>query len=252
MHEGVLAVPRAPFGGSSVGAVSTVRIVVLAAFGLLVLSGAAFALSEALHRTAEARSIISEPVRKIVIDADTGDIAVEAGLTGDVIVQRKDAWTVDRPSISERYADGVLTIRTQCGSLTQVLRCRSDLALDVPPEVDVAVKAQKGDVTLRGLNGRADVQTMAGDIRTHRLEPVVVRASSQGGDISLDLFGQPVRTEVQSDGGDVHVTVPYGPYRVDATADTGEVKVEGVIRDDLAPQRIAALTKVGDITVRSR
>jgi hypothetical protein len=232
--------------------VSTVRIVVLAALGLLVLSGAAFGVSEALHRTAETRTMITEPVRKIVVDGDVGDVAVRAGLTGDVIVQRKDAWTVDRPSISERYADGVLTIKTKCGGLTAVLRCRSDLTLDAPPEVDVAIVAHEGDIDLRGLNGRADVRTERGDIRTHRLEPVTVRAESQGGDVSLDLFGQPARTEAETDGGDVHVTVPYGPYRVDAIADTGVVKVEGLIRDDLAPQRIAVLTKVGDVTVGAR
>jgi hypothetical protein len=232
--------------------VSTVRIVVLAALGLLVLSGAAFGVSEALHRTSESRSMITSPVRKIVVKADTGDVAVRAGLTGDVMVQREDAWTVDRPSISERYADGVLTITTKCGGLTPVLRCRSDLTIDAPPEVDVTITAQDGDIDLRGLSGRTDVATEHGDIRTHRLEPVIVKASSQGGDVSLDLFGQPARTEAESDGGDVHVTVPFGPYRVDATADAGDVKVEGVIRDDLAPQRIAALTKVGDITVRAR
>lgn len=247
-----MAVPRTPFGGSTLGAVSTVRIVVLAALGLLALSGAAFGISEALHRTDESRTIITNPVRKIVIDGDVGDVAVRAGLTGDVTVQRKDAWTVDRPSISERYADGVLTIKTKCGGLTAVLRCRSDLTLDAPPEVDVTIAAQEGDIDLRGLSGRTDVRTDRGDIRTRRLEPVVIQAESQGGDVSLDLFGEPARTEVESDGGDVRVTVPYGPYRVDATADTGEVKVEGVIRDDLAPQRIAVLTKVGDVTVRAR
>lgn len=247
-----MAVPRPSFGGSTLGAVSTVRIVVLAALGLLVLSGAAFGLSEALHRTAEARSVITNPVTKIVIDGDVGDVTVRAGLTGDVVIQRKDAWTIDRPSISERFADGVLTIKTNCGGLTEMLRCRSDLTLDAPPEVDVTIAVGEGDIDLRGLSGRTDVRTDRGDIRTRRLEPVTVRAESQGGDISLDLFGQPVRTEAESDGGDVHVTVPFGPYRVDATADAGAVKVEGVIRDDLAPQRIAALTKVGDITVRAR
>jgi hypothetical protein len=252
MREGVVPVPRTPFGGFSVGGVSTVRIVILAALGLLVLSGAAFGLSEALHRTGQARAIITNPVRKIVIRGDTGDISVRAGLTSDVVLQRKDAWTVDRPAISERYADGVLTIETKCGGLSQLLRCRSDLTIDAPPAVDVDISAKEGDIDLRGLSGRTMVATKRGDIRTRRLEPVVVRATSQGGDVSLDLFGEPARTEAESDGGDVRVTVPYGPYRVDATADAGNVKVEGVIRDDLAPQRIAALTKVGDITVRAR
>jgi hypothetical protein len=232
--------------------VSTARIVLLAALGLLVLSGAVFGLSEALHRSDDARSILTSPVRKIVVHADTGDVDVRAGLTADVIVQRHESWTVDRPSVQESYADGVLTIKTHCGGLTAVLRCRSDLVIDAPPAVDVAIKADEGDIDLRGLSGRADVETKAGDIRTHRLEPVTVRAMSDAGDVSLDLFGEPVRTEAQSNAGDVRVTVPFGPYHVDASTDAGNVKVEGLIRDDLAPQAIDALTNAGDITVRAR
>jgi hypothetical protein len=233
--------------------VSTARIVVFAALGLLVLSGVAFGLSELLHRTAESRSVVAGQVHKIVVRADAGDVDVRAGLTGDVVVQRHDAWLVDRPSVHERYANGVLTIDTGCGGLKAVLRCRTDLMIDAPPEVDVQVKTKSGDVDLRGLSGRADVETDSGDIRTHRLEPVTMRATTEAGDVSLDLFGQPARTEAISDAGDVRVTVPYGQYRVDATADGGgEAKVEGLIRDDLAPQAIVALTNVGDIVVRAR
>jgi hypothetical protein len=232
--------------------VSTARIVLLAALGLLVLSGAAFGLSEALHRSDDARTILTSPVRKIVIHADTGNVDVRAGLTGDVVVQRHESWTVNRPSVHESYANGVLTIKTHCRGLTAILRCRSDLVIDAPPAVDVAIKADEGDIDLRGLSGRADVETKAGDIRTHRLEPVTVRAMSDAGDVSLDLFGEPVRTEAQSNAGDVRVTVPFGPYHVDASTDGGNVKVEGLIRDDLAPQAIDALTNAGDITVRAR
>jgi DUF4097 and DUF4098 domain-containing protein YvlB len=107
-------------------------------------------------------------------------------------------------------------------------------------------------VDLRGLSGRADIRTASGDIRTHRLNPVTVRAMTDAGNVSLDLFGQPTRTEASSDAGNVRVIVPFGPYRVDATTHAGNVKVEGVIRDDLAPQAIAALTSAGDITVRAR
>jgi DUF4097 and DUF4098 domain-containing protein YvlB len=154
--------------------------------------------------------------------------------------------------VRETYANGVLTIDARCGGLKAVLRCRSDVRVDAPPEIDVQIKTQSGDVDLRGLSGRADVETDSGDIRTHRLEPVTVRAMTDAGDVSLDLFGQPARTEAESDAGDVHVTVPYGQYRVDANADGGSTKVEGLIRDDLAPQAIVALTDVGDIVVRAR
>jgi hypothetical protein len=232
--------------------VSTARIVLFAALGLLILSGAAFGLSEALHRTATTRTVLANPVHKIVVRADAGDVDIRAGLTGDVVITRRDAWVADRPTVSERYAGGVLTIKTRCGGLKDVLRCRSDLRIDAPPEVDVAVRTEAGDVELRGLSGRADVQTSSGDIRTFRLEPVTVRALTDAGNVSLDLFGEPVRTEAESNGGNVRVTVPYGPYRVDATTTAGNVKVEGLIRDDLAPQAIDALTNAGNITVRAR
>jgi hypothetical protein len=232
--------------------VSTRRIVVLAALGLLVLCGAAFGLSEVLHRSADTRSTLTSPVHRIVVRTDVGDVDVRAGLTRDVMIARHDAWLLDRPQVSEHYRDGVLTIETTCGGLKNVLRCRSDLRIDAPPEVDVSVRADTGDVDLRGLSGRADIQTSSGDIRTRRLEPVTVRASTDGGDVSLDLFGEPARTEAHTNGGNVRVTVPYGPYRVDADTGAGNVKVEGVIRDDLAPQAIAALTDGGDITVRAR
>lgn len=232
---------------------STFRIVLFAALGLLIVSGAAFAASEALHRDRSSIATVVSPVRKIVVDSDSGDVSISAGLTADVVIHRKDAWLVDRPAVQEHLHDGVLEIDADCGHLKAVLRCRSDLSIDAPPEVDVAIRTKSGDVSLRGLEGRADIETDSGNISTHRLNPVTVRATTDAGDVSLDLFGQPTRTEVKSDAGNVQVTVPYGMYRVDAIADGGgNVKVDGVIRDDLAPQAIDAVTDVGNVTVRAR
>lgn len=231
---------------------STARIVVWAALGLLVLSGSVFGLSEIFHRSVRERTTIADPVRKIVINADVGNVDVRAGLTPNVIVMRHDSWLLNKPDVIQTYDAGTLTIWTKCGGLKSILRCRSDLMIDAPPEVDVVVRGDAGDVDLRGLSGRADVQTSSGDIRTHRLNPVTVRARTDAGNVSLDLIGQPTRTDARSDAGNVRVVVPYGPYRVDAAAGAGKVKVEGVIRDDLAPQAINALTDAGDITVRAR
>ena len=232
--------------------VSTVRIVLWAALGLLVLSGSVWALGS-FHRSVRERTTIADPVHKIVINADVGDVDVRAGLTPNVVVQRHDSWLLNKPDVvAETYDSGTLTISTKCGGLKSILRCRSDLMIDAPPEVDVVVRGDAGDVDLRGLSGRADVKTSSGDIRTHRLNPVTVRAQTDAGNVSLDLVGQPTRTDARSDAGNVRVVVPFGPYRVDASAGAGNVKVEGVIRDDLAPQAITALTDAGDITVRAR
>jgi hypothetical protein len=232
--------------------VSTVRIVALAALGLLVLSGSVFGLTQALERDRTIQAFITQPVHRIIVRADAGNVDIRAGLTPDTVIQRHDSWVLNRPTIRESYADGTLTIDARCNGPTSILRCRSNLMIDAPPEVDVRVRTDAGDVDLRGLSGRADIRTASGDIRTHRLNPVTVRAMTDAGNVSLDLFGQPTRTEASSDAGNVRVVVPFGPYRVDANTHAGNVKVEGVIRDDLAPQAIAALTSAGDITVRAR
>jgi hypothetical protein len=232
--------------------VSTARIVLWAALGLLVLSGAAFGLSEGLHRDRHTRTLVTDRIARIVVRIDSGNVDVRAGLTGDVMIDRHDSYLLRRPAVHERFGNGTLVVETSCNGLAGILRCRSDLTIDAPPDVDVVVRTDAGDVDLRGLSGRADVRTGSGDIRTHRLEPVTMRAQTDAGNVSLDLFGQPVRTEARSDAGDVRVVVPYGPYRIDARAGAGDVKVEGLIRDDLAPQAIDALAHAGNITVRAR
>ncbi len=242
--------PRSP--RITVWGVSTVRIAALAAAGLLLLSGAVFGLSELLRAQRTERAFITQPVQRIVVEADAGDVAIVAGLTSDVMIRRRDTWIVQRPSVRETLHDGTLTIATGCGGLRAILRCRTDLAIDAPPEIDVDVRTHDGDVDLRGLSGRARVETDSGDIRTQRLAPVTLHADTDGGNMRLDLFGAPTRTDVASAAGNIRLVVPFGPYRVDAEARRGEVRVDGLIRDDLAPQAIRAVTKAGDVTVQAR
>jgi hypothetical protein len=233
--------------------VSTLKIVVLAAVGLLALSGTAFGLTEILRQERDLRTIVRDDVRRIIIHADAGNVEVRAGLTPDVVVDRHDTWLLERPRVRQRVrGDKVLEIDARCRGVTAMLRCDTDLMIAAPPEVDVEVRGEAGDVDLRGLRGRIVISTAAGDVRAERVEPITVYASTDAGDVDLDLFGQPARVEARSDAGDVDVVVPYGPYRVDASTDAGKALVAGLIRDDLAPQAIEAVTGAGDVTVRAR
>ncbi|MBI5104520.1 MAG: DUF4097 family beta strand repeat protein [Solirubrobacterales bacterium] len=231
---------------------STMRIVVLAALGLLALSGTAFALTEALRSERDMRTIVRHEIKRIVVRADAGDVEIRAGLTSDVVVDRHDAWLLDRPKVRQRTEGDTLHVDARCNGIGAILRCQTDLRIAAPPDVDVVVEGDAGDVDLRGLHGRLDVRTEAGDVRTERVEPVTLKASTGAGDVDLDVFGEPTRVEAVSDGGDVEVVVPYGAYRVDATTDAGDVTVAGLIRDDLAPQALVAMTDAGDVTVRAR
>ena len=231
---------------------STVRIVVWAALGLLVLCGAVFALSEALHRDRTSKTVITAHVRRIVVRSDSGDVDVRAGLTANVVVQRRDSYLLGRPEVHERIGNGQLAVEERCPGLSGALRCRSDITIDAPPDVDVVIRTDAGDVDLRGLTGRADVRSDAGDIRADRIDPVTITAIADAGDVRLDLFGQPTRTVARSDAGDVRIIVPFGSYRVDARSGTGHTRIQGIIRDDLAPQSIMAQADAGDVTVRAR
>jgi hypothetical protein len=232
--------------------VSTARIVVMAALGQLVLSGTAFGLTVALRSESDSRTVLAHQVRRIVVHGDAGDVDIRAGLTGNVIVAHHDSWLVDKPSYDQTLRGDTLAIDTKCHGITASLRCKSDITIDVPPMVDVSVKTKSGDVDLRGLSGRADAETDSGDIRAHRVDTVTISALTDAGDISLDVFGEPARTAADSDAGSIQIVVPFNTYRVDASSDSGTVRVRGLIRDDLAPRAIHAMTKGGDVTVRAR
>lgn len=231
---------------------STLKIVVLAALGLAALSGSAFGLTEALRKERHVRTVVQGDVQRIVVRTDSGDVQVRAGLTPDVVVLRHDSWLVERPKVRQRVRGGVLTIDARCRGVAATLRCGTDLQVAAPPDVDVDVRSDAGDVDLRGLRGRIAIVARAGDIRTERVEPATVAVTTKAGDVDLDLFGEPARVEAHTDGGDVDIVVPYGPYRVDATTDAGKVLVAGLIREDLAPQSIEAHTDAGDVVVRAR
>jgi len=232
--------------------VSTARIVVMATLGLLAFCGTAFGLTVALRSESDSRSTLGVPVHHMVIQVDTGDVDIRAGLTCDVVVSRHDSWIFNRPTVHQTVDGDTLRIRETCSGLASALRCRSDVRIDAPPEVDVTVRTKSGDVDLRGLSGRVRVETDAGDIRAERIDTVTMHAWTDAGDIDLDLFGNPARTQADSDAGDIKVVVPFNSYRVDANSDSGKVSVRGIIRDDLAPRAIHAMTDAGDVTVRAR
>ncbi len=231
---------------------STPRIVAITAAALLVLCGVVLAASEGLRSSSSSRSLVSEPVERIVVKTDTGDVDITAGLTGNVVIERDDAWILDRPEITQSVNDGTLYIESSCDGLGFFFRCETDFTIAAPSGVDVEITGDAGDVHLKGLRGRVLVNTDAGDIDADRLEPVTLEARTDAGDVSLDLFGAPARTVVASDAGDVEMVVPFGAYRVDAEADAGEVEVAGLLRDDLAPQRITAAADAGDVSIRAR
>lgn len=231
---------------------STRRIVALAALGLLLLSGVAFGASSALRRSDDVREVLGRGAERLVINAEGGKVSVRAGVGDAVIVDRRERWIVSRPGLGRSFEDGTLTLHADCPAVEFALRCGIELDVLVPPTVkEVVIDGETADVGLRGLSGIVEVRTGSGAITARRIDPVVMTARSEGGAIDLDVVGDPTRIEAVSDNGDVRVLVPFGTYRVDVDSG-GTDRVEGLLRDDLAPQRIDASSDSGDVRVQAR
>lgn len=231
---------------------STRRIVALAALGLLLLSGVAFGASSALRRSDDVREVLGRGAERLVINAEGGKVSVRAGVGDAVIVDRRERWIVSRPGLGRSFEDGTLTLDADCPAVEFALRCGIELDVLVPPTVkEVVIDGETADVGLRGLSGIVEVRTGSGAITARRIDPVVMTARSEGGAIDLDVVGDPTRIEAVSDNGDVRVLVPFGTYRVDVDSG-GTDRVEGLLRDDLAPQRIDASSDSGDVRVQAR
>lgn len=231
---------------------STRRIVALAALGLLLLSGVAFGASSALRRDERARDVIPGEITRLVVRSEGGEITVRAGVSTSVILQRRERWIISRPDLERRWDGETLTISASCAAIEVALRCGMDLDVLVPPSVrEVVVDGDAADVSLRGLTGIVKATTGSGTIHTDRLDPVVFEATSDGGDLDLDVIGTPTRIAARSESGDITIGVPFGTYRVDVDSG-GSDRVTGLLRDDLAPQRIEAASDNGDVRVRAR
>ncbi|HYF25823.1 MAG TPA: hypothetical protein VD931_08810 [Baekduia sp.] len=231
---------------------STRRIVALAALGLALLTGVAFGASATLRQSQITREVLEEPVERVVIRAEGGKVTVRAGVGDRVLVERHERWIVSRPEYRRRVLDDELTLRTTCSSVEIALRCGIDLDVFVPAEVkEVEVVGDEADIRLRGVSGIVRATTGSGTIRSQRVDPVVLQTATRSGRIDLDVVGTPTRIVARSESGDVGIVVPFATYRVDVDSRASD-RVIGLLRDDLAPQRIEASSEDGEVRVRAR
>ena len=119
-------------------------LLIVAVAVIVVVSGALAVVNLALDRTEVRTYAISEPVRAIVVKADSGDVRLirAAGKTVDVRETRH--FILKRPKLDRDVAGGVLTLDSRCNGL--VLSCSADLRVTVPAGVEVTVDSDSGNV----------------------------------------------------------------------------------------------------------
>jgi hypothetical protein len=243
---------------------------VLAVVCLALLAGGALALASTVFTRTDDRShVLRGPVSRVVVEGDSGNVALRSGPGGRVTLAEERHFWLRKPKLRLALHDGVLTARVDCGRFGP--GCSDDLQLTVPPDVArTSVAADSGNVHVSGMRGAVDLSADSGDvdaedvvgdvhlvadsgdITAHGLRAGTVDATADSGDIDLALVAVPRSLSASADSGNVALDVPSGRYRVDAGADSGDVDVTGVLRDDGAPNAIDAHADSGDITVRGR
>jgi hypothetical protein len=200
--------------------------------GLVALAGIAYGTNQAFSTSETKTTRVSEPVRAIALDVDTGDVELVRG-SDRVVVEQTSEYLVREPKVERSVEDGVLTLKSDCGGLF-LLDCTTDFRLEVPAGVDVQVRTDVGDVT------------------SSELASSDVRVKTDVGDVDLALTTVPDRLETFTDVGDIELGLPDGVYAVDTDTDVGEIDVASVVQDDRAPRSVTAKTDVGDVTIQGR
>ena len=132
------------------------------AFAMLAITGCNGGLDETVDHTEE--SIVDPTgIRRIVIAADNGDVALEAGTSDieiDALIAEQEKgdgkWTVD-------VVDATLVVTGTCDD-GWFDRCEVGFRIMVPTGLDITVQTDNGDIDLQGLSGSVDLTTDNGDI----------------------------------------------------------------------------------------
>lgn len=225
-------------------------LVPLVLAALVALCGAAYAVSDALGRSA--RTVLQGPLdlQSVVVATDAGDVTVRASPRGTPVTVRRNArWLLGEPRVSQVLRGDQLEVRASCPVVAALGPCATDLEVSVPPGVDVAASTGGGDLLARGLSGRVDLSAR-GDLEAERVRPLVARVRTRAGRTRIGFANAPLQVELTTDG-DALLLVPEGDdYRVDGEV-AGRVRLDGVFRSDLASRRIDA-DVAGDLSVVGR
>jgi hypothetical protein len=244
----------------------------VAAAGAL-LAGAVLVMTALQDRVDQAREFSNSfgEASVIVLEADTADVQVGVSTTGQSMVQTRLRWNTPRqPSYRAELVGDTLTVRLRgCGFHIFGAYCEANVAMVVPPDVDLRVTTDSGAVRIAGVHGPVRLNADSGNLDVTGLSgPLSARLDSgqflgrnltspnvevnvDSGDVNLQFDTAPAAVRARTDSGQVSIGVPpgSGPYGVRTHTESGQARVE-VTTGASTRHQIDAATDSGDITIR--
>ena len=245
----------------------------LATIGALVLGGVAVWSWLAGARTVSVKDefqTYQHAVSRVEVDLFSGQVAVAAGRSDRVVVERRLQWKDTQPTYKEEWSGDVLRITVECPGAHE--RCGIDYTLRIPAGASLQAHSGSGDMAVRDLAGEVRLDTGsgeatidnitgklwirsgAGDVKATRLRSQDTDIDTGSGTVDLRYLDPVSRARVVTGSGEIRVSVPNGSFEdgYNVQADTGSGTREVGVRVDSASTRtITVSTGSGDITVNN-
>jgi len=191
------------------------------------------------------RYVINQDVSAVVMDLGKGDVTVEVGPPGEVVVDI-DMGGLTTNDLGPRLEGDVLYLEYRCGGVSI---CGGDLWVQVPPDMLVDVELGAGDLSVWELHGDVRAQLGSGDLTAELLHSEVVWLATGAGAVDAHFEEPPFDLHASVGAGDVWLTVPPGAYDLDVDAGAGVVITDGIATDASSDRHITAQAGAGAVTV---
>lgn len=188
-----------------------------------------------------------EPVDRVLIDIETGDVSIHVSDDGRTNVDGLLDWRSARePDFDAFVTDGTLHVKGDCPAAAV---CRTDAILTIPKNADLELELTTGDVDLRGTGGNTIIEIITGKVEGFDLGSEIVDARTATGSIDLRFADGAVDVAAKTITGHIDLTVPNREYDVQAEVTTGDVEIR-VDTSGSADASIWGRVTTGDFTVR--
>lgn len=161
----------------------------------------------------------------LVVEVGSGDVRLvgsdPADGGGTIQVTAHRSWTFTRPEVVVTEQGGTVTVQVRCRFFV-VGWCTADLDIRVPVETDVKVRTDSGDVEAGGVTGQVDLGTDSGSLAARSVVGDVLLTTDSGGIIAYGVTGD---LHLDTDSGDIAV-LGSAADRVLATTDSGDIGID--------------------------
>ncbi len=240
----------------------------LVAVPVLVIGATQVASALAHEDRTEVSKVDAAGLRTIEVDNAAGSVrivGVEGADAVSISARISDGW---RKSGHQVHRDGDrLVVEGSCPNFLSDW-CNVRYTIEVPSDLAVVAQADNGRVTVTDLAGDVEASSDNGRVELARIEGDVIadsdngsvaatdiraataEATSDNGDVLLELVDPPETVHAGSDNGDVEVALPRSELLYDVVAETDNGSVAMSVRFDPDSDRsITATSDNGDVSV---